>query len=82
MGTTGRKGGRRTRDERSASSGACAVVRAVHWRWDELSAVMKMAHESSGMKMKMKTSLDVMGGRVANSLAAGERHSALTEQTK
>lgn len=41
-----------------------------------------MAHESSGMKMKMKTSLDVKGGRVANSLAAGERHSALTEQTK
>ena len=41
-----------------------------------------MAHESSGMKMKMKTSLDVKGGRVANSLATGERHSAFTEQTK
>ena len=41
------------------------MVCVVHWRWDEVSGVMKMAHEFSGMKTKMKTCLDVMGGRAS-----------------
>ena len=44
------------------------MVCVVHWRWDEVSGVMKMAHEFSGMKTKMKTCLDVMGGRASKQL--------------
>lgn len=45
---TRRKGGRRTRDERSAAVGACAV----HWRWDEVSGSAENGTEFSGMEAK------------------------------
>ena len=44
------------------------VVCTVHWRWEEVSGVMKMARGFSGMKTNMKTSLHEMGGRFSQYL--------------